>query len=179
MVMSILHLLTKLNPSSNRFEYVSPGMLSEITRYDVAASLHGLAEGPLLLAYLYSSDSEGICDKLRDCLLLDVQRIAEHQKWRCRKETDFLRRMCSVAITEHFNPRRCVKCKGSGILLAKMCDKCGGLGQEAYQPCEIARMCGFIDNHWKRVWESKYNQILNILMQYEKILVKHLISMLK
>ncbi len=175
--MSVLNLLTKLSPRRCKEEvYIKSGTNTGISGSDVAAALNGLTEGPIFLAYLYASGLDAECErKLCHCLAMDLHRVANAQGWKKRNDENFLRRMSSAAITECLiTKEHCLACKGTGITIATLCERCGGAGRQPLARSELAKMIGVSKNNWKKRYEAQYIEAKHLLAEYERLLIKKL-----
>ena len=90
-----------------------------------------------------------------------------------------LKRLCDAALTEFEMPRRCTHCKGTGVSKVAICERCAGEGQIAYTRVALANYAAYLPNNWKKTWESKYESIVDLLLQEKQCLTQKIINTIK
>lgn len=115
-------------------------------------------------------------EQIPDLVRMMMARWA-HNGCRYKLDEDQMKDLCELAIQEHFDPRTCDHCKGTGVtiktsksggILPVVCPSCWGTGRYRYS---IRRKAGAVridKNTWgNRKLETLYRRMLNSLSSWE------------
>ncbi len=171
--MSLLDLLTRMNPATGNWMQVSQGIRS-ISAHDVAAALSGLSVGAYCLAQWYGCQDESVWPILQAVMLEDVKQLAKQERWWIRKDIAQLERLTWAVIMEMLHPPICRTCHGTGVQPSQICKSCQGNGQARAERRLLAKRCNVPESNWSKIWEPKYHAIMMIFNQYEYELIKQL-----
>lgn len=171
-------LLNRMNEITVNWEIYLRVMGPTLGADAIEIGLAGLERLPsLLMRYLWCLD-DSVASELHDLLLRKILVLAYQRNWECKNSLSQLMRLVQLAIYEMRNLSTCYACKGAGRRKFQRCYICDGLGVRAKRDAEYAKYSDLSQISWKRLWASKYKEVLIKMVEWNEEGIEHLMLQL-
>jgi len=166
-----------------RYNIEEPGIINQI---DVAHAM-GFIQNPKaarLIAVKYANRSCEIHSLDIDVYLSVLDQFPEwaraaktDRRPGTRGGTEFVRKMCQLAIAEHMDEHRCFICNGTSAKRKEdmknvfhdmvFCETCKDTGRVYPTDIERASLMEVDQKIWERIWSNRFREIQGMLMAWE------------
>lgn len=160
-----MEILGLLNPGIAPYrEVVSRGSsIGKLSKSEIPGLLRGLTTVEVDYLWAVAGDL-----KAERALLLHTQMWAIARHWSTNDAQIIL--LATLAVFEAITPGKCARCRGTGIVKDKVCKVCNGSGIKYLSNRRIADALGINESTFRRVWKSRYNELLSYLHGLENII---------
>lgn len=172
--MSRAELMAKMTPHGIVISGQGFGGTPAISAIDVAGALGmGRLSRPAYLFGLlkYTGDTAAASSVYR-ITTEQVEALATGEGWNVSSHE--LAQLVGMAIRENMHAAVCPACNGSGVVAAKECGECHGIGRLATSNRERARLFGVPETTWRRQWRERADRCYRIVQAWDADVVRHL-----
>lgn len=167
-------LMAKMAPHGVMITGQGFGGLAAITGMDVAAALGmgQLSGGAYFFGLLKYCGDEAVESRVRQCIKINVGALAKAWEWKLT-DGEFAK-LCELTLAEGLSCPVCGLCNGSGVVAAKDCERCGGVGRVSRSGRERAAWLGVSETTYRRVWKGRVDDCYRTVVRWETELSEHL-----
>lgn len=139
----------------------------QLSRSELAGLMAGLNREQMLFAMAKYCGDEQSLRELWAHVYSYAAGLAGKQGWKIIKGKPIVSEMSRMAVYEVVSPGRCVKCRGTGLLVNRACTSCSGTGFKRVSGRKLADCAGVDERQWRTCWKDRYELIVKYMQGLE------------